>query len=272
MAAHDMNECLDVLAALLDRTTTIDVVQAFREAIGDGGDMGADSSAVAFILDTNAIFHVAKGENADLVLDFLTSRHEGPLVLPSQAVTEFWNNRVREIEVPVEAIERLIGQIEAKLKVLDDLDFSATAVAVRTVLAEFKNENMLVFDPQVRRTVDAAMEQLAGKALVPQVPRGRFSQIAAARNRDKTPPGFKDGSSSDGDFYIWAEGLLAIIEHNCDASQCAVDRAVLVTDDRKKDWSTRGSLHPVLRAEAAAIGVVAECWSVEQLSRYVVNL
>jgi hypothetical protein len=73
----------------------------------------------------------------------------------------------------------------------------------------------------------------------------RFCDIALSRKRTKTPPGFKD--EGDGDFYLWVEFLYGLLNAR-DAGQ-TFSHAVILTQDKKTDWSRDNIAHPILMAE-----------------------
>ena len=114
------------------------------------------------------------------------------------------------------------------------------------------------------RTLDGLQEG----AIVPLLPRDQFADIAERRHATKTPPDFKD--ESHGDFFIWAEFL-----HGLQLARDAgakFTRLVLVTDDRKPDWSTKGTSHPILRAEVTAlVNASFDTWGSASLEEYVSN-
>lgn len=115
----------------------------------------------------------------------------------------------------------------------------------------------------IRKTL-ALLETLAKKASTPYAPRLRFQGIAALRKSTKTPPGFRD--EGDGDFYIWVDFLTGLQKAQSDKQ--AFSRVVLVTMDRKIDWSRAGVAHPILVAEVKALlNVPFEIWTIDRLAK-----
>lgn len=87
--------------------------------------------------------------------------------------------------------------------------------------------------------------------------------LATHRKRTKTPPGFKD--DGDGDFFIWVDLLTGL--QLARASSRQFSRAVLVSGDRKLDWSRNGIAHPILVAEVRALlNVPFEIWPTQKLA------
>ncbi|MGJ3232691.1 MAG: PIN-like domain-containing protein [Oceanicaulis sp.] len=86
------------------------------------------------------------------------------------------------------------------------------------------------------------------RAFVRFAPRNVFLEIASHRNATKTPPGFKD--DGDGDFFVWVDLLYSIKVLSAEYSFSSV---LLVTNEKKKDWTRDGIIHPVMRAEVKAL-------------------
>ncbi|NQD81454.1 hypothetical protein HP436_14860, partial [Pseudomonas sp. CrR14] len=109
---------------------------------------------------------------------------------------------------------------------------------------------------------------LEQKAIVPYVPRLRFHEMAVARKRTKTPPGFKD--DGDGDFYVWLDllyGLMIEKKHGAE-----FNHVIFVTNDVKPDWSRNGIPHPILAAEMeTAVGATLEVLKIEQFGKMIIE-
>jgi hypothetical protein len=100
-------------------------------------------------------------------------------------------------------------------------------------------------------------------------PRVKLVEIAALRRKTKTPPGFKD--EGDGDFFIWADLLAGLQQERAAGKTFA--RAVLVTNDKKPDWSRAGRAHPILVAEAKSLlGIHFEIWDADKLATEISKL
>jgi hypothetical protein len=107
------------------------------------------------------------------------------------------------------------------------------------------------------------LKALSEVAIVAYAPRRRFASIAEIRRATKTPPGFED--AGHGDFFIWADSLLGLLEAR-DIGK-AFSSFHLVTDDRKKDWCKGKVAHPILCAEASKLlGVDLYVTTLEELS------
>jgi hypothetical protein len=93
------------------------------------------------------------------------------------------------------------------------------------------------------------LEVLAKRASVTYAHRALFQNICVLRKKTKTPPGFKD--DGDGDFYIWVDLLTGLLEARVKGEK--YERVVLVSLDKKVDWSRAGIAHPILVAEIRAL-------------------
>lgn len=198
--------------------------------------------------DSNVLLNLAKGRRATDVPDYLSGIHRGPLILPAQVVQEFWNNRLSavsglsdQVREKFLELERLVQQIDPSFR-----DFSD---ALAQVLDDFRAKFGHVLDDKTTREIVVMLDILGRQAVHAECPRAPLAEVASFRKRAKTPPGFKD--DGDGDFLVWADFLLGlVIARDGGAEFPAV---ALVTDDVKKDWSTKGTTSPILQAEVEAL-------------------
>ncbi|MBT4966453.1 MAG: hypothetical protein HOJ94_06170, partial [Alphaproteobacteria bacterium] len=141
-------------------------------------------------------------------------------------------------------------------------DFGDFAPVIKEKLNVFSAEHGHIFDKATIHKTLKLLEVLKEKSSVPFVPRSAFKEIVEIRFSTKTPPGFKD--DGDGDFFIWADFLYGLKAAQSEGTNFT--RAVLVTDDKKPDWSRKGRAHPILVSEAQAyLGVPFELWSQDKL-------
>jgi hypothetical protein len=216
-------------------------------------------------LDANVLLNLSKGQTGTEVIDYLSAIHEGPVILPFQALLEFWNNHVGGITGVAEKLRKEFNALDQHVRDLDP-NYREFGEDARDLLDKFQNRYGHVLQERQSSDLLALLKALKDKAIVPQAPRNKLGAAAAARKASKMPPGFKDGTLL-GDFYVWSELLLGVrwaaVDH-------AFDRVVLVTDDTKSDWSTRGTAHPFLCSEMSAwAGVTFETWPLKQLRDYV---
>ncbi len=226
-------------------------------------DMTLAKSAI--VLDSSAFLRL--GSQPD-VIDYLNTRHEAPLILPGQSIQEFWNNNLNVADTIATGISRKFDALKAEIEKVDG-NFQDFSERFSALIDEFRSSYGYAYDGvTVRRTV-ALLELLKDKALTSYVTRERFSQIALHRKRTKTPPGFKD--DGDGDFFVWLDMLDAILVAK--RRKIEFQQVVLVTNDKKVDWSREGIAHPILSAEVyALVGVPFETWDVTKLVQKVAEI
>lgn len=237
------------LLELLGRNTPLDAREALFNALDPKQRIpsfspGSDAFAIGF--DTNAAFRIGlNGQRGADAIDYLSTRHTGPLILPGQALQEIWNNSI-------EGLDPQAKKLAAALKSLQDIateigqTLGPTGNAAQSAIEDLNASHGDWISPTIRATFERTMEMFLKRADVVHVPRGPFQSIAEARHKTKTPPGFRDPANTLGDFYVWADFLLGAMRAAVPESEVVV----FVTNDTKKDWSRHGVIHPVLMAEA----------------------
>lgn len=246
-------EIFRVLSRDLDFSAIASLIAAYRP---EPREIGLSVTAIAF--DSSAFLRL--GAQTD-VIDYLNIHHPAPIILPGQAIQEFWNNHLNVVDTIATGIGKKFEALEAEVRKVDAtfLDFSGKFNAL---LNEFRESFGYAYDGATARGTQLLLEALDRKAMSSFVSRIRFSDIAVHRKRTKTPPGFKD--DGDGDFYIWVDMLSSLLEAK--KSGIAFEHVVLVTCDKKPDWSRDGIPHPILSAELEAlIGTTFEIWDVKRL-------
>jgi hypothetical protein len=238
-------ESLDALVSALRPTPT--TVPLERTAIG---------------LDANVFLRLSGHAKSVDIIDYLSTTHSAPLILPGQAIQEFWNNQLQAVDTVVSGLRKRFDTFKADLGRVDK-NFGDYAAQIDGLLDKFSTEHGHVYEEGTVRKTLALLEMLQKRAFVPYAPRLQFREIAAQRKKTKTPPGFKD--DGDGDFFIWVD-LLTGLQQARAAGQ-AFDRVVLISHDQKVDWSRAGIAHPILVAEVKAlVGVPFEIWNIDKLA------
>lgn len=217
-----------------------------------------DLARTAIVLDSSAFLRL--GQYVD-VIDYLSSRHAAPVVLPGQAIQEFWNNYLNVADSIATGISRKFDDLKKEIAKVDD-NFQDFGARFSALIDEFRASFGYAYDGATVRRTMSLFEVLRDKAVSSYARRDRFSGLAAHRKRTKTPPGFKD--DLDGDFFVWLDMLDSLLI--AQSRSMPFDRVVLVSNDRKPDWSREGIAHPILSAELMTlIGVPFETWDVARL-------
>jgi hypothetical protein len=248
------------LLDLLDRRASLDALGALRFALRPTPS-GVKLSDTAIAFDANVFLRVGTERRNDDVIDYLRSTHKAPLIVPGQVIQEFWNNQFAAVKSMAGTGREHLARLKSEIDKFDT-QFGEFAARFEQLLEEFSTEFGYLFDPATLSRTDAFLDVLVDRASVPFVERTLFYDVAKSRDSTKTPPGFRD--PADGDFYVWAD-LLRGLQTARDAG-ASFGNVVLVSQDRKIDWSREGTPHPILAAEIRALtGVGFEIWTVEQL-------
>ena len=249
------------LEAVLDRKIPINALDAFADAAASKNKRTDRLAKVAFGFDTSAFLRIGNHAKSVDILDYLGGRHEGPLILPLQVIQESWNN-LSVVETVAGKLKKKFEDLKAEASKVDN-KFGNFAAKIDSLLREFSEDYGYVYDEgNIHKTL-LLVDILQKNAFVSQVPRIRFHEMAQQRKRTKTPPGFMD--EGDGDFFTWLEFLNGLLAAR-DAGK-SFDHAVLVTHDKKIDWSRAGIAHPVLKAEVRKLlGISFDVWRIEDLS------
>ncbi len=253
-------DATDELIAVFERISEIDALGALVDAL-DPKKSKVSLLNTAIGLDANVFLRLADDAKSALVVDYLSGIHQAPLILPGQAVQEFWNNQTEAVATVSKKLGNSFKSFKNAVEGIDD-DFGDYLERIELLLDEFSTEHGNVYEEATVKKTASVLNNLRANAEATFCPRPRLLQLAVHRDKTKTPPGFKD--SGDGDFFIWADFLhgLRTMQHE----GRTFGRAVLVTNDTKKDWSRDGVAHPILTAEAhALLDVPFETWTLKQL-------
>ena len=247
--------------AVLNRERPIEALAALARAYRpEPEELNLSRSAIA--LDSSVFLRLG---TQDGVIDYLSANHPAPIVLPGQAIQEFWNNQLSAAESIASGISKKFDALKAEIEKVD-ATFGDFSTKFKGLLEEFRESFGYAYDGGTVRRTTSLFEVLESKAVISYVSRERFAAMAEHRHKTKTPPGFKD--PGDGDFFIWLDLLKALLLSKMQGVH--FDRVLLVTNDKKVDWSREGIPHPILSAELhALVGVPLETWTLERLVREV---
>lgn len=257
----------DRLHRVLSRQTPLRSLDALVSALQPTANT-VPLGDTAIGLDANVFLRLGLHAKSSDVFDYLTSTHAAPLILPGQAIQEFWNNQLQAVDPLASVLRKKFEALRTDLQKVDkrfgdfSVQFEQSAGQLSELLDRFSAEHGHVYDEGTARRVLTLLDILQTKASVPYAPREALREIATERKRSKTPPGFKD--EGDGDFFIWADFLTGL-----DAARrrgTHFSRVALISQDQKADWSRSGVPHPILVAEIRALfNVPFEIWSIQRL-------
>lgn len=250
------------LFEVLDRRLPIAPLDALINALSSNATDRAALPNCAIGFDSSVFLRLGKSRNIADITDYLGSEHSAPIILPGQTIQEFWNNQLAAVDTMTMSVKKKFDLFRTEAVKLGDEGFVENADELINLINEFDDEYGHVYDEATVRQVSTLMAVLKDKAIVPHVPRLPFREMAEQRKRSKTPPGFKD--DGDGDFYVWADFLYGLLQAKESGQQFT--HAILLTHDKKSDWSRKQVPHPILSAEVKAlVDVSFELWTIPDL-------
>lgn len=260
--SDEADNTLKTVIEVLERTREIDVLSALSNAIQFSvSTVGLEKTVIAF--DANVILRLSTHRKSEDIIDYLRTSFAGKLILPGQVVQEFWNNQLQSVVTKSDEIKQKFNELSVLIEGVDDR-FAAFSGRFTKLLDEFKSDFGYVYDDRTTARTNLLIELLQEKATVPFVPRSLLSSTVLWRKRTKTPPGFKD--ELDGDFYVWADLLLGLVRLKNEGFD--IQKVILVTLDKKIDWSRSGVPHPILSSEIIAVcGATFETITVDTLAK-----
>lgn len=255
------------LMSVLDRRRVLPALDALIDAVQPSSTpISLDETAVC--LDSSVFLRLASHTHSADIIDYFTSKHTAPLILPGQAIQEFWNNQLQAVDTVASGLKRKFEGFKKDFSNIDP-NFGEYADKMAVLLDEFGMEHGHIYDEATVHRTGRLFDVLRQKAVVPYVPRLLFNSIAAQRKMTNTPPGFRD--PGDGDFFIWADLLRGL--QISTKQRVRYSKVALVTEDSKKDWSRAGVAHPMLTAEIAALfRVPFEIWRLDRLAQEVADV
>jgi hypothetical protein len=228
--------------SVLSRRVNLDALNALTKSLGGEAEVD-DISDAAIGIDSSVFLGLARLQNSADVIDSLGVVHSGPLILPGQAIQEFWNNQAGTVETFSKRIRNKFETLRGECEKLSS-EFSEFHVRFMDILSDFDKDFGQIYTSEALQAAKNALLNIESKALVPFADREKFFRLAAMRKSTKTPPGFKD--PGDGDFFIWVDFLTGLMNSG---RRKPYGKVVFLTDDVKIDWSRSGVAHPILRAE-----------------------
>ena len=257
-----MEAAVERVFSVLNREVELDALDSLVFSLPPSyPQVPLDKTAIA--IDANVLLRLNVSARGADVVDFLSTTHKGPLVLPGQVIQEFWNNQFLAVDSLSAGMRKKFDGLKSDVQKVD-ASFGGYGARFDQLLDEFGGEFGYLYDEGTTRRVIALFSALKQKAIVPYAPRSYFSEMAASRKRTKTPPGFKD--DGDGDFFVWVDLLLGLQRLRENGS--SFERVILVSNDRKLDWSREGTPHPILLAEMKVLtGASLEMFTGDELAK-----
>lgn len=265
-SAHE-ESILNRLTLILDRVTTINSLSFLTSSVIARQKQPLDLSKTAIGIDSSAFLRISRLAQSADVIDYLSSKHEAPIILPGQAVQEFWNNQLNAIDTQAATLKKKHEELKVITSKIDS-SFVEFHSKMEALITDFESNHGYIYDESTKHITTQTLKALEEKAHVSYVPRLQFHKMAVARKRTKTPPGFKD--DGDGDFFIWLDLLYGLMQAK--QSGAEFDHVLFVTNDVKPDWSRNGIAHPILSAEIeAAVGCSLDVIKIDQFGKIIMG-
>lgn len=229
-------------------------------------------AAIGF--DTNALKKMRRVDRntRSSILTYLQSKSV-PIIIPAQAIQEFWNNH----GIFVKDVKNLEGDTKKLAAKYEKLQGGpATRRALETMAAQVASLAEDLEDsrnPQLLSESIELWELLLPESSLAQVPRGDFFPIGEHRFVSGIGPGTADENKKAnrlGDFYIWADFLVGLLNLGMQREQQPDSTIVFVTEDGKEDWVSSGVPHPTLLGEVFELtGRPLLLLTMDELAKYV---
>src|SRR5687767_7769065 len=102
-----MNEAerAERIISVLDRQTACDTLGALVLAMTPSAQ-AVSLADTAIGLDATAFLRLASHPKSADIIDYLSTRHVAPLILPGQAIQEFWNNQLQAVETVASSLRK----------------------------------------------------------------------------------------------------------------------------------------------------------------------
>src|SRR5579862_125762 len=148
----DLGQDEQTLINVLTRRTSGDALSALMLALrADAPVVGLMQTAIGF--DSSSFLRLGSHRKSEDILDYLRSKHTAPLVLPGQAIQEFWNNQLQAVDTVTANLQKKFDGFQNELKKVDP-NFGLYADKINQLLDEFRAEHGHVYDAAtVRRTL-----------------------------------------------------------------------------------------------------------------------
>jgi PIN like domain len=254
------------LLKVLDRGTPLNALSALEYSLNTSppADSGLSLNETAIALDTNVLLKLASHHKSAEVADYLSGKHQAPLVLPGQVIQEFWNNHVGSLKTVADLIHKRLDELTKTIEELDPQGRIAGDLAA--IKDKVEEDYSFLYDKALGGKTRTMLSSLAKRAIVPFAKRPVFSSTAELRKRTKTPPGFRD--DGHGDFFVWVDLLTGL--QQASAGGITFRRVAVITNDEKPDWVRNGMAHPILSSEVRSLfNVPLEIWNLDRLVKEV---
>ena len=141
------------LIQLLDRQTSVQALDALVAALRPTpNDVALERTAIG--LDANVFLRLGNHAKGEDIVDYLSARHAAPLILPGQAIQEFWNNQLHAVDTVSSGLKKRFDVLKADFGKVDK-NFGDYASQIEALLDQFSIDHGHVYEEgTVRKTLN----------------------------------------------------------------------------------------------------------------------
>ena len=142
-------ECIVEVLQVINRNVDISLLASLKSALKTNScKKPLSKTVIAF--DANVFLRINNHPNSEDIIDFLRTSFDGELVLPSQAVQEFWNNQYNVVVTLADKIEKDLNSLDKNIRKIDE-SYGEFSDRFNTLLNEFRTNYGYVIDDNTLR-------------------------------------------------------------------------------------------------------------------------
>jgi hypothetical protein len=135
----DQAELQKRLIGVLDRQVACDSLSALVSAMKpEAHPASLEDTAIG--LDANVFLRLSGHSKSIDIIDYLGSRHTSPLILPGQAIQEFWNNQLQVVDTVAASLRKQFDAFKGSLNKVAK-DFGSYLEQIDALLDQFSAEH-----------------------------------------------------------------------------------------------------------------------------------
>ena len=91
------DEVVARMISIFDRQVEIPALSTLICAL-NGASSTASLQGAAIAIDANAVLRIPQHRKSTDIVDYLSTEHSGPIILPGQVIQEYWNNQLAAVD------------------------------------------------------------------------------------------------------------------------------------------------------------------------------
>lgn len=150
---------LSKLQAVLDRHDNVNALAALAAAVSSPQNVKTNLRKAAIGFDTNVLLRIGQRGDKEDIVDYLDGQHDAPLIVPGQAVQEFWNNQLSAVDTAAVKLRKSFNAFKTDAKKLVG-KFNDTENRIGSLLEEFTATHGHVYEEVVLRDLISVVKML----------------------------------------------------------------------------------------------------------------